>query len=121
MPPAVVACRPRVLEVRILLLGGSGQVGAEVQALAAAGSIDVLAPGRAEFDLKDPTAIARITGAGVCDAVINTAAYTDVDGAESEEAAAFAINAERHPEFRLRLRALESNYPYIDRLRVRRA
>ena len=94
MPPAVVACRPRVLEVRILLLGGSGQVGAEVQAWAAAGSIDVLAPGRAEFDLKDPSAIARITGAGVCDAVINTAAYTDVDGAESEEAAAFAINAE---------------------------
>ena len=94
MPPAVVACRPRVLEVRILLLGGSGQVGAEVQALAAAGSIDVLAPGRAEFDLKDPTAIGRIVGAGACDAVINTAAYTDVDRAESEEAAAFAINAE---------------------------
>ena len=39
--------------MRILLLGGSGQVGAEVQALAAAG-IDVFAPGRAELDLNDP-------------------------------------------------------------------
>ena len=88
-----MACRPRVLEVRILLLGGSGQVGAEVQALAAAG-IDVFAPGRAELDLNDPSGIGRIVGGGRCDAVINAAAYTDVDLAESDEAAAIAINAE---------------------------
>ena len=41
-----------------------------------------------------PVAIGRIVGGGRCDAVINAAAYTDVDLAESDEAAAIAINAE---------------------------
>ena len=57
-------------------------------------NIDVVAPAHAELDLKDLTAIGRAVGAGPWDIVINAAAYTDVDRAESEVDLAFAINAE---------------------------
>src|SRR5262249_22077168 len=79
--------------MRVLLLGGTGQVGAEI-VLSAAARAEVVAPGSAEFDLKDRAAIGRIVEAERWDIVINAAAYTDVDGAESNEAMAFAINAE---------------------------
>jgi len=79
--------------MRVLLLGGTGQVGAEICALSAS-RIDVVAPAHAELDLKDLTAIGRAVGAGPWDIVINAAAYTDVDRAESEVDLAFAINAE---------------------------
>jgi dTDP-4-dehydrorhamnose reductase len=80
--------------MRVLLLGGTGQVGAEIRALAVLGNVDVFAPDHAQLDLKEPTAIGRIVGAGPWDIVINAAAYADVDRAESEEALAFAINAD---------------------------
>ena len=48
----------------------------------------------AELDLEDPRAIARMIAAEPWSAVINAAAYTDVDRAESEEPVAFAVNAE---------------------------
>ena len=79
--------------MRVLLLGGTGQVGAEICALSAS-RIDVVAPAHAELDLKDLTAIGRAVEAGPWDIVINAAAYTDVDRAESEVDLAFAINAE---------------------------
>ena len=80
--------------MRVLLLGGTGQVGEEIRALAPQNNVDLTAPGRAEFDLTDATATARVIGAQPWDAVINAAAYTEVDRAESDEAAAFAVNAE---------------------------
>jgi dTDP-4-dehydrorhamnose reductase len=50
---------------------------------------------RAEADLADPEACAAvIAAAGPLDAVINAAAYTAVDQAEADEAAALVINAE---------------------------
>jgi len=79
--------------MRVLLLGGTGQVGAEICALSAS-SIHVVAPAHSELDLKDLTAIGRAVGAAPWDIVINAAAYTDVDRAESEVDLAFAINAE---------------------------
>ena len=44
-----------------------------------------------QWDIADPAAAERIIEAG--DVVVNCAAYTDVDGAESAEAAAYAVNA----------------------------
>ena len=49
--------------MRVLLLGGTGQVGAEICALSAS-RIDVVAPAHAELDLKDLTAIGRAVEAG---------------------------------------------------------
>jgi dTDP-4-dehydrorhamnose reductase len=80
--------------MRLLLLGGTGQVGEEFRALAMPGDVELVAPGRGEVDLKDAQAIARAVAAEPWSAVINAAAYTDVDRAESEEAAAFAVNAD---------------------------
>ena len=80
--------------MRLLLLGGTGQVGEEFRALPPPKDVEVLAPSRAELDLQDPRAVAQIIAAEAWSAVINVAAYTDVDRAESEEAVAFAVNAE---------------------------
>jgi len=80
--------------MRFLLLGGTGQVGAEFQALPLPKNVEVLAPSRTDLDLRDPNAIAQLISAEPWGAVINAAAYTDVDRAESEEPLAFAVNAE---------------------------
>ena len=80
--------------MRFLLLGGTGQVGEEFRALPLPKDVEVVAPSRAALDLQDPRAIAQMIAAEPWSAVINAAAYTDVDRAESEEAVAFAVNAE---------------------------
>src|SRR5262249_29448095 len=80
--------------MRLLLLGGTGQVGEEFRALAPPKDVEILAPSKAELDLQDLRAVAQIIAAEAWSAVINVAAYTDVDRAESEEAVAFAVNAE---------------------------
>jgi dTDP-4-dehydrorhamnose reductase len=80
--------------MRLLLLGGTGQVGEELRALAISGDVKVVVPSLAALDLEDAQAIARVVAAEPWSAVINAAAYTDVDRAESEEAAAFAVNAD---------------------------
>jgi dTDP-4-dehydrorhamnose reductase len=85
--------------MRLLLLGGTGQVGKEFRALPLPKDVDVVAPGRAEIDLQDPAAIAQVIAAEPWSAVINAAAYTDVDRAESEEPLAFAVNAKAPSRF----------------------
>ncbi|ANJ28956.1 NAD(P)-dependent oxidoreductase [Agromyces aureus] len=52
---------------------------------------NVSAPARSELDLTDSTAVSEAVAAH--DVVINAAAYTAVDDAETDEAAAFAVNA----------------------------
>ena len=80
--------------MRFLLLGGTGQVGKEFRALPLPIDVEVVAPSRGELDLEDPRAISRMIAAQPWSAVINAAAFTDVDRAESEEPVAFAVNAE---------------------------
>ena len=80
--------------MRFLLLGGTGQVGTELRALSLPDDIELVALDRSELDLADALATARVIAGETWSAIINAAAYTDVDRAESEEAAAFAINAE---------------------------
>jgi len=79
--------------MRFLLLGGTGQVGEEFRALALPDDVEVVAPSRSALDLQDAGAIARVIAAETWSVVINAAAYTEVDRAESEEAIAFAVNA----------------------------
>src|SRR5262245_30095854 len=80
--------------MRLLLLGGTGQVGAQVRALPLLKDIEIVAPTRAALDWQGRSAITQIMTDQAWSAVINAAAYTDVDRAESEELAAFAVNAE---------------------------
>src|SRR5258708_2189484 len=76
-----------------LLVGGTGRVGGEFRTLALPAGVDVVAPGRGALDLQDADAIARVIAAGQWSVVVNAAAYTAVDRAESEEAVAFVVNA----------------------------
>ncbi|KAA8968255.1 dTDP-4-dehydrorhamnose reductase [Mycobacterium sp.] len=76
---------------RIVVTGAGGQVGSFLAAEAARQGREVLALTSAQWDVTDPVAAERILEPG--DVVVNCAAYTDVDGAESHEAAAYAVNA----------------------------
>ena len=78
---------------RILVTGGEGQVGHELVRRAWPEGVEIAAPTRAELDLTDAAAIAAHVAAGGYSAVINCAAYTAVDKAETEVAQAFAVNA----------------------------
>lgn len=80
--------------MRLLLLGGSGQVGTEFQALPLPRDVEVVAPDEGALDLTDRDALESVIAEGSWSAVINAAAYTDVDRAESEEAKALAVNGE---------------------------
>ena len=77
--------------MKILLTGRNGQVGWELErALAVAGEVSAL--DRAQLDLSDEAAIRRATRAAAPQVIVNAAAYTAVDRAESEPAAAHAVN-----------------------------
>jgi len=82
------------MTMRFLLIGGAGQVGAELRALPRPQGVEISAPTRAELDLTDARAITRMVAEERWSAVINAAAYTEVDRAESEEETAFAVNAQ---------------------------
>lgn len=76
------------------MTGGSGQVGGAVARLAAARGVDAYAPPRAQLDLCDADALRAIVASRPWQAIINCAAYTAVDKAESEPDLAHRINAE---------------------------
>ncbi|MCC8909378.1 dTDP-4-dehydrorhamnose reductase [Curtobacterium sp. GD1] len=74
---------------RTLITGAAGMLGRDLQ-LALQGR-DVTALGRADLDITDPDAVdAAVAGH---DVVINSAAYTKVDDAETHESDAAAVNA----------------------------
>jgi dTDP-4-dehydrorhamnose reductase len=78
--------------LRILLTGANGQVGWELRrTLAPLGELE--AHGRAELDLRDAGRMREAVRASNADVIVNAAAYTAVDKAESEREAAFAVNA----------------------------
>lgn len=74
----------------ILVFGKSGQVATELQRLCP----DAVYLGRAQADLSDPEACRAAIKAHAPRAVINAAAYTAVDRAETEEALATRINGD---------------------------
>ncbi|KAN92282.1 dTDP-4-dehydrorhamnose reductase RmlD, partial [Mycobacterium tuberculosis variant bovis Bz 31150] len=76
---------------RLVITGAGGQLGSHLTAQAAREGRDMLALTSSQWDITDPAAAERIIRHG--DVVINCAAYTDVDGAESNEAVAYAVNA----------------------------
>jgi dTDP-4-dehydrorhamnose reductase len=76
--------------MKLLVFGKTGQVARELQRLVP----DAQYLGRDEADLLDPTACAAAIAVSNADAVINAAAWTAVDKAETEEAAATVVNGE---------------------------
>lgn len=77
----------------ILVTGGSGQVGRELLAHAWPADVVVHAPDRSALDLTDEGSVRAAFTERAYAAVINAAAWTDVDGAEAAVASAFVANA----------------------------
>jgi len=79
--------------IDILITGGAGQVGLELARAQWPAQVRLHMPTRAELDLGDVDALRAAFAATPFRAVINAGAWTAVDKAETEVAAAFAANA----------------------------
>ncbi|MCW2952114.1 MAG: dTDP-4-dehydrorhamnose reductase [Conexibacter sp.] len=79
--------------MRLLVTGAAGMLGQDVVRAARARGWEPLPFARAELDVTDAAAVEAAIAAAAPDAVVNCAAWTDVDGAESDAAGAGAINA----------------------------
>lgn len=79
---------------RLLVTGAGGMLGSAVSATALAAGHGVGARERSQLDITDAEAVDRAIGSEPWDAVINCAAWTDVDGAEESEAQATLVNGQ---------------------------
>jgi dTDP-4-dehydrorhamnose reductase len=77
--------------MRVLIAGSGGQLGRALQATAPP-TVTVIAPAEAEFDITDADTVRAVVADARPDVVINAAAYTAVDKAECDEAAARRVN-----------------------------
>jgi dTDP-4-dehydrorhamnose reductase len=80
--------------MRLLVTGSAGMLGRAVAGTAARLGHDVVALTHAELDVTDAANVARIVAAAGPRAVINCAGWTDVDGAEANEARALRVNGD---------------------------
>jgi dTDP-4-dehydrorhamnose reductase len=80
--------------VKVLVTGAAGMLGREVTAACHARNSEVVALAHAALEIADPAAVNRAMGRYRPDAVVNCAAFTDVDGAEDDEPGAMRVNDE---------------------------
>jgi dTDP-4-dehydrorhamnose reductase len=78
--------------MRLLVTGAAGMLGRDVVVAAESAGHDVTGLARRDLDIADPDAVRAAVRAARPDAVVNCAAWTDVDGAEEHEADATLIN-----------------------------
>jgi len=79
--------------MKVLITGCKGQVGRELVLLAKKYDCEAIGLDREGFDITNQAVVERVIRQYKPDAVINAAAYTAVDKAESDEKAAYAVNA----------------------------
>jgi len=78
--------------MKLLVLGARGMLGSDLMLAADGAGHDVRGFGRTELDVTDLDALRRRFDREAPDAVINCAAWTDVDGAEDDPDGAMAVN-----------------------------
>jgi len=79
--------------MKVLLTGAGGQLGKELSRLLPERGHETIPLIRADFDITDSRAVARSIEEHAPNLVINAAAFTGVDAAETEIEAAYAANA----------------------------
>lgn len=79
--------------MRILISGAAGMLGVDVVSAARERGHDVCACSRAELDISDGSVVSTVIERERPEVIINCAAYTNVDGAESDRENARLINA----------------------------
>ena len=78
---------------RILITGANGQLGSEMRRLGEVSPNTYIYTDVAELDITNGDAVATFVKENAVDIIVNCAAYTNVDKAESDEATAELINA----------------------------
>lgn len=78
---------------RILVTGAGGQLGGELSSTECTAGTVIVALRREQLDVTKASTVAAAIQAHEPDVVINCAAWTDVDGAETQPEQAFAVNA----------------------------
>ena len=81
------------IDMNILVTGAKGQLGCEMQRLGAVSPNNYIFTDVAELDITDADAVMNAVKVAAIDIIVNCAAYTNVDKAESDEATAELINA----------------------------
>lgn len=79
--------------MRVIVTGRHGQLATALAERAAGRGVTLVACGRPELDLERPATVPPVLGALKPDIIVNAAAFTAVDLAESEPDRAHAINA----------------------------
>ena len=80
--------------MKVLVTGANGQVGCELSRRGARKGFEILALDRATLDITDQSAVSKTVSGSEVSVVVNAAAYTAVDQAESEPEVAFAVNCD---------------------------
>jgi dTDP-4-dehydrorhamnose reductase len=93
------------MTLKILLIGKNGQIGRELNRLLPRIG-DVIALDRQQLDLSKPEDLRRSIRAARPGLIVNAAAYTAVDQAETDEAAARAINSDAPEVMALEAKAI---------------
>lgn len=78
---------------RVLVTGRGGQLATALAASLPVAGFEAILVGQPEFEFDQPATVEAAFAAARPDVVVNTAAWTAVDAAEDEEAAAFRANA----------------------------
>lgn len=79
--------------MKVLVTGSGGQLGLELGEQLAAAGHEAVAPAHGELDIADAGAVEGILEEELPDLILNAAAYTDVDGCETETETAYRANA----------------------------
>jgi dTDP-4-dehydrorhamnose reductase len=82
--------------VRVLITGAGGQLGQDLLSLLPGDAVGLT---HHDLDVADATSVANAMAAHEPEVVINAAAWTDVDGAETDEASATAVNRDGPANF----------------------
>ena len=76
-----------------LLLGANGQLGRSLQDVLTTSGLEFVAAGRSDADITDIASVENCVKNATPSVIVNMAAWTDVDGAESHRDEAFLVNA----------------------------
>jgi len=78
--------------MKVLVTGAAGMLGRDLMLAAGNAGHDIVGFGRRELDVTDAASLEKKLDLERPDIVVNSASWTDVDGAETAEEAAFAVN-----------------------------
>ena len=78
---------------RVLVTGANGQLALALQGAAKGSNLDLVFMDKNSLDITNAEEVNKVFASQSFDVCINTAAYTDVDGAETNKELAYVINA----------------------------